>query len=226
MPTAVVATASAGVQERDCKFVGVVVHDGRRAVYADTVVKAPMGGLTGELAFVTGKATEVLHGMHQAQQAVRMRVGAVWEYPELGVDRHAIKLLGATTRPGKKGSGGTSTAWYELQLGRPLEELEAVLARCHAERSQTEREEQVFPSLSIRDPEEVRALCGDGQDAATIANIVRGEISALVPVAPTRLHVPQVIRTAEMQRNDTSFQSGVDTGWETKRSRAKPLDEI
>ena len=208
------------ISERTCAFVRVVIHDGERAVYASTSKQAGMGGLNGELATVAGKATpDLFWGIYAAQQAVRTRVGAVWEYPELEMRRGKLRLVGATTVTTKKGKN-THTAWYEMRTRRPLGEIAAVLQTCHANRNQTDVEQIYFPSLAILEPAEVcpaaSAAAGAAvAEAAAIVSIVKGDSSSFAPVQLARLEVPNVIRAEDAERRDESFDAGVETGFDT-----------
>ena len=208
------------ISERTCAFVRVVIHDGERAVYASTSKQAGMGGLNGELATVAGKATpDLFWGIYAAQQAVRTRVGAVWEYPELEMRRGELRLVGATTITTKKGKN-THTAWYEMRTRRPLGEIAAVLQTCHANRNQTDVEQIDFPSLAILEPAEVCPAAGAAAgaavaEAAAIVSIVKGDFSSFAPVQLARLEVPNVIRAEDAERRDESFDAGVETGFDT-----------
>ncbi|RPG35726.1 MAG: hypothetical protein CBB72_005195, partial [Muricauda sp. TMED12] len=193
------------IKENDCKFVGVVVHDGDKAVYVRTSKEVPMGMVTSSLVTVAGRTTELFPGIYAAQGALRTRLGPVWEHPELGMPKDGLELLGATRR------NKYHTAWYELRVAS-LASIEEPLRRCHAARHPTPEDKKTFSGVEVLRPGEVSA---GSLDAATIAGIVSGE-AELLPVTPSRLVVPRVLRSSEMQRDDPAYYADIDTGSNTR----------
>ena len=206
--------------ERHCAFVTVVIHDGERAVYSGTSEQASMGGLTSSLAAVRGKSSELFWGIYAAQAATRQRIGAIWEYySEAAVSRRDFRLVGATERPskkkrGKKGERETVlTAWYELKVERPLEQLREVLNECHRKRAPTPTEEALYRSIVIEDPSVIDTEDGD---AKVIASIVKADYSKLLPLRESRLEVPDVLRSEEMMRDDPAYNAHVVDDFDSK----------
>ena len=206
--------------ERHCAFVTVVIHDGERAVYSGTSEQASMGGLTSSLAAVRGKSSELFWGIYAAQAATRQRIGAIWEYySEAAVSRRDFRLVGATERPSKKKGGkkgereAVLTAWYELKVERPLEELREVLNECHRKRAPTPTEETLYRSIVIEDPSVIDTEDGD---AKVIASIVKADYSKLLPLRESRLEVPDVLRSEEMMRDDPAYNAHVVDDFDSK----------
>ena len=93
--------------EKQCRFVGVVVHDGESTLCVRTSRPVTFGKLNAGLVSIMGRTSEPLWGRYAAEAAVKHRIGALWEYPELEVERAHFKAVGVTTR--KK----EHTVWYE-----------------------------------------------------------------------------------------------------------------
>ena len=87
------------------------------------------------------------------------------------------------------------TAWYELKVERPLEELREVLNECHRKRAPTPTEETLYRCIAIEDPSVIDTEDGD---AKVIASIVKADYSKLLPLRESRLEVPDVLRSEEM----------------------------
>lgn len=133
--------------ERSCRFVGVILHDGAKALVLRTKSKASMSGIMDGLAAVVGTATsEVLCGVYAAQFVARCKIGALWEFPSRGVGRESFEVKGATTRSGKH------TAWHSVGVPFSIETLASELQRFFIGRAATPQMESSFFDLRfVRD---------------------------------------------------------------------------
>ena len=210
---------NAKVQEKQCKFVAVVVHDGEEALYLSTSRPVAMGWLTDSLSSLTGNVKQqaegpVLWGVYAAQHVLRLKLGAMWEHDELDVSRHDVRLLGATTVTKKKSS--THTAWYELRMPRPLRELRGALQRCFEGRRPTPGDVELYPCFLIHCPGDLPLQAPrTTTDVVTIASIVQGDLSALTHVVPQRVEVVNTVGSEDMHRDDLAYRAGVETPYET-----------
>ncbi|KAL3907962.1 MAG: hypothetical protein SGPRY_009980 [Prymnesium sp.] len=168
-----------------------------------------MGGITDGLTAVVGTATyEVLWGVYAAQSAARCKLGALWEYPLLGVSRSSFELKGATTRSGKH------TAWYSVRLPASLEQLEGELRRCFEGRRATSQMASTFVDLSY---EVVSDLSGDAGDCLRAARFIASE-GHLSDASEDRLQAPPWWRALEMQRHDPAYEAAVETQYYETRA--------
>ena len=222
----VAVTVQGSLDERnDMSFVSVLVHDGTNMVGIRTTSAVTMGRISDELAGIAGKPDRnVFWGLYAAQLALRLRLGAVWEYPELGVTRHSLKLLGASTTTGKKKKRDGNmtvqhTAWYELVLPRPLQELWGALEKCFAERNPTPGDALTYVQLEVLSAGDIPSIA---RDSAVMQGILSGndrdENLHLRAVTPNRLEVPRRVSSVEMERDDPAYDPALLTGSYESRS--------
>ncbi|KAL3920967.1 MAG: hypothetical protein SGPRY_005064 [Prymnesium sp.] len=172
--------------ERSCRFVGVILHDGAKALVLRTKSKASMSGIMDGLAAVVGTATsEVLCGVYAAQFVARCKIGALWEFPSRGVGRESFEVKGATTRSGKH------TAWHSRLL--KWNHLSLIFG-------------------SFETVGELEAVDDCVREVKSIVN-EDGELS-IVP--EDRLHVPPRWCAIEMQRHDPAYEAAVEIQYETR----------
>lgn len=197
-------TPAGGVANaKACKFVHVVVHDGNRAVFLQTKQLVSMGALSNARAIVAGRVDEKLEafGIYAAWHAVRTRLGAVWEWPELGISKDDFRLVGASAH-----KGVLTTAWYEVRTRRPLAELRVALESCFAERSPTETDRTTYERICIEEP---RAVTSSKEMGAVVRGIVEGT-KVLMPAVERRLAVPHVLDRGFMAREDVAYQADLE----------------
>ena len=73
------------------------------------------GHVNAELMSIAGTSREPLAGVYAAQHTTRLRLGALWEYPELGITRESWKYHGVSVTEivSKKRVTREAMAWYE-----------------------------------------------------------------------------------------------------------------